>query len=198
MKYLKTIELTHFWMFKSWVTSLNKWPNFSWNIYFNLSNCQQNHIQLFWLVLFLCFNFLCQIWISGRTYIINMRLYSCITKKTSQCRCQKIIFTIQKLHLVVNFMYVRCHGFSRHCFIHQISKALDLKMLFYLYMPIFYWLQLDLSPQALSSQMNIQPFSPTGQMIEMCCEYLSLRFIWLYVLIMSRTRFKVNPHSIVA
>ena len=30
------------------------------------------------------------------------------------------------------------------------------------------------------------------------CEYLSVRCIWLYLLIMSRTRFRVNPHSIVA
>ena len=35
-------------------------------------------------------------------------------------------------------------------------------------------------------------------MIELCCEYLSVRCIWLYVLIMSRTRFRVNPHSIVS
>ena len=35
-------------------------------------------------------------------------------------------------------------------------------------------------------------------MIELCCEYLSVRCIWLYVFIMSRTRFRVNPHSIVA
>ena len=35
-------------------------------------------------------------------------------------------------------------------------------------------------------------------MIELCCEYLSVRCIWLYVFIMSRTRFRVNPYSIVA
>ena len=35
-------------------------------------------------------------------------------------------------------------------------------------------------------------------MIELCCEYLSVRFIWLYVINMSRTRFSVNLHSIVA
>ena len=32
-------------------------------------------------------------------------------------------------------------------------------------------------------------------MIELFCEYLSVRFNWLYVLNMSRTRFRVNPHS---
>ena len=30
-------------------------------------------------------------------------------------------------------------------------------------------------------------------MIELCCEYLSVRCNWLYVLVMSRTCFKVNP-----
>ena len=34
-------------------------------------------------------------------------------------------------------------------------------------------------------------------MTEMCCEYFSVRCIWLYVIIMSYTSFSVNPHSIV-
>ena len=29
-------------------------------------------------------------------------------------------------------------------------------------------------------------------MIALCCEYLSVRWIWLYVIIMSRMRFRVN------
>ena len=39
--------------------------------------------------------------------------------------------------------------------------------------------------------MNTRPFSQTGQMIELCCQYLSVQCIWLYLLIMSRTRFRV-------
>ena len=35
-------------------------------------------------------------------------------------------------------------------------------------------------------------------MIRLCSEYLSVRCIWLYLLFMLRTRFRVNPHSIVA
>ena len=35
-------------------------------------------------------------------------------------------------------------------------------------------------------------------MIELCCEYLPVRCIWLHILIMSRTLFKVNPHLIFA
>ena len=44
--------------------------------------------------------------------------------------------------------------------------------------------------------MNTQPFGPTDQIIELSCEYLSVRCIWLYVVFMSRTRFRVNPQSI--
>ena len=33
-------------------------------------------------------------------------------------------------------------------------------------------------------------------MIELCSQFLSVRCIWLCVLIMSRMRFRVNPHSI--
>ena len=35
-------------------------------------------------------------------------------------------------------------------------------------------------------------------MIELCCEYLSVRGIWLYVFVMSHTRFRVTPHSIIS
>ena len=34
-------------------------------------------------------------------------------------------------------------------------------------------------------------------MIELCCEYLSVRCIWLYLIIISRTSFRVNLHSVV-
>ena len=34
-------------------------------------------------------------------------------------------------------------------------------------------------------------------MVELCCEYLSVRCIWLYGLIVLRLRFRVNPQSIV-
>ena len=35
-------------------------------------------------------------------------------------------------------------------------------------------------------------------MIELCCEYLSARHIWLHAIIMSCMHFKVNLHTIVA
>ena len=57
--------------------------------------------------------------------------------------------------------------------------------------------QRDSTPQPLSSWTNTQKFNQTGQMIEVCCEFLSVRCIWLHVIIMSRTSFRVNPHSIV-
>ena len=60
----------------------------------------------------------------------------------------------------------------------------------------FKWLQRDSNPQPLSSWTNTKPFGQTDQMIDMSWEYLSVRCFWLYVLIMSRTRLKMNPHCI--
>ena len=41
------------------------------------------------------------------------------------------------------------------------------------------WGQWDLNPEPLTLWMNTLPFSQTGQMIELCCNYLSVRCIWL-------------------
>ena len=49
-----------------------------------------------------------------------------------------------------------------------------------------------------TTKANTQPFSQTGQMIELCCEYLSVCCIWLYHIIISHTRFRVNLHYKVA
>ena len=46
--------------------------------------------------------------------------------------------------------------------------------------------------------MNTLPFSKNGQMIELCCEYLCVRWIWLYVIMMPCSRIRVNLHSNVA
>ena len=46
--------------------------------------------------------------------------------------------------------------------------------------------------------MNTQPFGKTAQKIQLCSEYLYVRCILLYLFFMSRTRFRVNPHSIFA
>ena len=43
---------------------------------------------------------------------------------------------------------------------------------------------------------STQQFGQTDQMVELFCEYLSVRCIWRYVIIMSRTSFRVNPHPI--
>ena len=62
----------------------------------------------------------------------------------------------------------------------------------------FNWLQQDWNLQSFSSWMRNLPFCRTDKMIELSCEYLSVPSIWLYVLILSRTRFRVNTHSIFA
>ena len=54
----------------------------------------------------------------------------------------------------------------------------------------FKWQQLDLNPEPFGSWMNTQPFGQTGQIIELCSEYLSVRRIWQYPFFMSLTRFQ--------
>ena len=61
----------------------------------------------------------------------------------------------------------------------------------------FKWLQLDSNPQPFSSWTNTQQFTKTAQIIKPCCEYSSVLCIRLHVFLMSRTRFRVKPHSIV-
>ena len=46
-------------------------------------------------------------------------------------------------------------------------------------------------------EWTLNYFSQFEQMIELFCEYLSLQCIWLYILVMSRTLFSMNPNSIV-
>ena len=43
--------------------------------------------------------------------------------------------------------------------------------------------------------MNLQSISQTGSIIELCCEYLPVRCIWLHFVIMSRTRSRVYLHT---
>ena len=62
----------------------------------------------------------------------------------------------------------------------------------------FKWLQLESNLILLSSSTNTQPFGQTELIIELSSEYLSVRCIWLYVFVTSRTRLRVNPLSIVA
>ena len=57
-------------------------------------------------------------------------------------------------------------------------------------------LQPDSNQQSLTYQTNTQRFNPTDQMIGLCFLYLPARCILVYVLIMSRMSFRVNPHSI--
>ena len=60
------------------------------------------------------------------------------------------------------------------------------------------WLQWVSNPEPLSPLASTQPKGGTGQMLELCSDYLSVRCIWLYILVMPRTRFRVHPHSIFA
>ena len=57
------------------------------------------------------------------------------------------------------------------------------------------WQQPDSNTHPLSRYVKTQTFGQTGEMIKVCCEYSTVRCIWFYVIIMSRTNFRVNPLS---
>ena len=59
----------------------------------------------------------------------------------------------------------------------------------------FKWLQLDSKSQPLRSWSNTQSISQSNQMIGLCCDYLSVRFIWMYILIMYAFQSKSTPYS---
>ena len=50
----------------------------------------------------------------------------------------------------------------------------------------------------LSDSNGTQTHNNIVRILDLCREYLFVRYIWLYVLIISCTRFKVNLHSIAA
>ena len=54
----------------------------------------------------------------------------------------------------------------------------------------FKWQQWDSNPQPLSLQTNTKRFCQTGRMIKLCCEYLSVRSIWLHVVYHVRYAFQ--------
>ena len=60
----------------------------------------------------------------------------------------------------------------------------------------FKWLKRECNPQPLNFKKNTQPLRQTHQMIELNCEEISVWSIWLYVIIMSRTHFRMYPQSV--
>ena len=62
----------------------------------------------------------------------------------------------------------------------------------------FKWVERDSNPYQSGRKRRLNLFSEIDQIIEPCCEYWYVRCIWLYIIIMSRTYLRVNPHSIFA
>ena len=60
------------------------------------------------------------------------------------------------------------------------------------------WLNKTGTHNHLVHKQTLNHLTKLAQMIELCCEYLSIECIWLNVLIMSITHFRVNPHFTVA
>ena len=91
-------------------------------------------------------------------------------------------------------MFFSCHiHVSRWIHILQLPKVHKTPCLKQVRNLKFKWLQLDLNSEPLSLSTNTKPFGQSGQMIELCSEYLSAQCIWLYVLVVSHICFRVSP-----
>ena len=56
----------------------------------------------------------------------------------------------------------------------------------------------DMKDKGLQRYSTLQPFKQAVQMSELCWDYFFVECISLYVLVISCTRFRVNPQTIVA
>ena len=124
-------------------------------------------------------------WTRTHNHLVSKRTRNHLTKQAKWL--SRVVITY--LYSAVDYMFLSCHVriskwvytlYSTECQGTPCSKQVQ-----YLN---FKWLQLELNPQSLSSKTNTQPFGQTGQMIELCCEYLSVQCIGLYLPVMSRTR----------
>ena len=97
---LKNISL-----YKSWVTNRN--AKTLHEMYFNSSSCIQKHINLFWVVSILCFNFFVRFRYQAE---LASSKWGCIYTLQSQAShnsadVKKIILSIERLQLVVKIIW---------------------------------------------------------------------------------------------
>ena len=94
-------------------------------------------------------------------------------------------------------MFLSCHvrisEWIHSLYLPECLGTLCSKQLRYLK---FKWLKRESKLQPPSSQTKTQTFGPTDKIIGLSCEHLYVWCIWLYVLVMALTHFRVNPHSI--
>ena len=110
-------------------------------------------------------------------------------KNSVPCNVSTAHLTVCYYHFIYEFQSESTLHILPECEVTPCSKQTP-------YMK-FKWEQRDSNQQPLITKTNTQNFRKTGQMSEECCDHFSVQWIWLYVIIMSRTSFKVNPHHIV-
>ena len=108
------------------------------------------------------------------------------------------IFTTS-LYGVFHWLFLLCHvrvsQWLYTLYLSESQRTPCSKQTWYLN---FKWLQREWNPQPLTFYTNTKPLSQTDLTIELNCEYLSVRCIWLSVHMMPRTRFRDNIHSVLA
>ena len=105
----------------------------------------------------------------------------------------KLFWPVKQIHLLeLSVLQYGLHRYGQDEFRWICPMANEIKECFSLAKQLNY--QQDWNPQPLGSKTKTQQYSKTVQMIRLCCEYLSVRCIWLYVIIASLASFIVNLH----
>ena len=100
--------------------------------------------------------------------------------KTQKQDLRKMVETINRLNSVLTTMNgVTISQMKRLCWKIKMAPMLIWELSQKMKMAP----RVGFEPTNIDSQTNTQPFSYTGQMIDLCCEYLSVGCIWLYVVI---------------
>ena len=119
--------------------------------------------------------------------------------------CATVIFSVSRVcgkscFVKMQFFCVRvCSVYLNH----SMMGGFDVQLTYYFNYPRFAKItdSRGKASNALASPITFNHIHKSTRMLRLplslCYEYLSAWCIWLYVLIMSRTRFRVNPHSMV-
>ena len=99
--------------------------------------------------------------------------------------------------IILSWWQLHIHRFTIALF--DYTASYQIRVSEWIYTLIVAWISKPLAQNRCdiwSLNANTRPFSQTEPTIELCWKGWFVWYIWLYVLVISRTRFRVNPNSL--
>ena len=133
-------------------------------------------------------------WTRTKSHLVRKRTLNHLAKLTRWLSCVLSTYLYSAFDCMFLSSHVGVSEWIHTLYLHECQGTNCLKQAQNLKLK---WLELDSNPEPLSSSTNTQPFCQTDKMIEVCPDCISGQSIWLCFFIIWRTRFRVNPHSII-